>query len=169
MAAPRFVVQKHSATTLHYDFRLQFGDVMKSWSIPKGPSMDPKEKRLAVPTEDHPLDYQTFEGNIPKGEYGAGAVIVWDAGTFRNTTQRYGKPVPIEEGLRNGHIAFKLNGKKLKGGFALTRIRRGKQEAWLLVKEQDEEADPAKDPVRTQPASVRTGRTIEEVAREGAR
>ncbi len=131
--------------------------------------MDPKEKRLAVPTEDHPLDYQTFEGNIPKGEYGSGAVIVWDAGTFRNMTQHDGKPVPIEEGLRNGHIAFWLSGKKLKGGFALTRIRRGKQEAWLLVKEQDEEADPSRDPVRTRPESVRSGRTIEEVAREGAR
>jgi DNA ligase D-like protein (predicted 3'-phosphoesterase) len=162
--APRFVVQKHQASTLHYDFRLQVGSVLKSWSVPKGPSLDPKVKRLAVPTEDHPLEYQTFEGTIPQGEYGAGTVIVWDAGTFRNITEHDGRPVSLEEGLRDGHIAVWLNGKKLRGGFALTRLRRGKQEAWLLVKMQDAEADPRRDPVRTEPESVRSGRTLEHVA-----
>jgi DNA ligase D-like protein (predicted 3'-phosphoesterase) len=162
---PRFVVQKHKATTLHYDFRLQVGSVMKSWSVPKGPSLDPKVKRLAIATEDHPLEYQTFEGVIPEGEYGAGTVIVWDRGTFRNITEHEGRPVPLEQGLRNGHVAVWLNGKKLKGGFALTRLRRATQEAWLLVKMQDAEAASGRDLTRTEPRSVRTGRTLEEVAR----
>jgi DNA ligase D-like protein (predicted 3'-phosphoesterase) len=162
---PRFVVQKHQATTLHYDFRLQVGSVLKSWAVPKGPSLDPKVKRLAIPTEDHPLEYQTFEGVIPEGQYGAGTVIVWDAGTFRNVTQHNGRPVPLEQGLRDGHIAVWLNGKKLKGGFALTRVRRGTQDIWLLVKMQDAEAAPGRDLTKTQPRSVRTGRTLEEVAR----
>jgi DNA ligase D-like protein (predicted 3'-phosphoesterase) len=166
---PRFVVQKHQATTLHYDFRLQVGSVLKSWAVPKGPSLDPKVKRLAIATEDHPLEYQTFEGVIPEGEYGAGTVIVWDAGTFRNITQRNGRNVPLEEGLRDGHIAVWLNGKKLKGGFALTRVPRGKQDIWLLVKMQDAEAAPGRDLTKTQPRSVRTGRTIEEVARMARR
>jgi DNA ligase D-like protein (predicted 3'-phosphoesterase) len=166
---PRFVVQKHQATTLHYDFRLQVGSVLKSWAVPKGPSLDPKVKRLAIATEDHPLEYQTFEGVIPEGEYGAGTVIVWDAGTFRNITQRNGRSVPLEEGLRDGHIAVWLNGKKLKGGFALTRVPRGKQDIWLLVKMQDAEAAPGRDLTKTQPRSVRTGRTIEEVARMARR
>jgi len=162
---PRFVVQKHQATTLHYDFRLQVGSVMKSWSVPKGPSLDPKVKRLAVATEDHPLEYQTFEGVIPEGEYGAGTVIVWDAGTFRDITEHDGRPVPLEQGLRHGHVAVWLKGKKLKGGFALTRWRPGKQDAWLLVKMQDAEAVPGRDLARTEPRSVRTGRTLEDVAR----
>jgi DNA ligase D-like protein (predicted 3'-phosphoesterase) len=160
---PRFVVQLHQATTLHYDFRLQVGSVMKSWAVPKGPSLDPKVKRLAVATEDHPLEYQTFEGVIPEGEYGAGKVIVWDAGTYRNITERDGRPVPIEEGLQAGHIAVKLDGKKLKGGFALTRLRRDRQDVWLLVKIADQEAAPARDIVRTEPRSVRTGRTLQEI------
>jgi DNA ligase D-like protein (predicted 3'-phosphoesterase) len=121
---PHFVVQKHRATTLHYDFRLQVGSVLKSWSVPKGPSLDPKVKRLAIATEDHPLGYQTFEGVIPERQYGAGMVIVWDAGTFRNITEHDGRPVSLERELRDGHIAIWLNGKKLKGGFALTRLRR---------------------------------------------
>ena len=110
-----------------------------------------------------------FEGVIPEGEYGAGTVIVWDAGTFRNITQHNGRPVPLEQGLRDGHIAVWLNGKKLKGGFALTRLRRGKQETWLLVKMQDAEAAPGLDLTKTQPRSVRTGRTLEEVARMARR
>jgi DNA ligase D-like protein (predicted 3'-phosphoesterase) len=160
----RFVVQLHRATTLHYDFRLQLGSIMKSWAVPKGPSFDPKVKRLAVATEDHPLEYQTFEGVIPEGEYGAGTVVVWDAGTYRNITEREGRPVPIEEGLRAGHIAVWLDGKKLKGGFALTRLRRDRQDVWLLVKMADAEAAPGRDITRTEPQSVRTGRTLEDVA-----
>jgi len=165
LGMPRFVVQKHQATTLHYDFRLQVGSVMKSWSVPKGPSLDPTVKRLAVATEDHPLEYQTFEGVIPEGEYGAGTVIVWDAGTFQDITEHDGRPVPLEQGLRHGHVAVWLKGKKLKGGFALTRWRRGKQDAWLLVKMQDAESVPGRDLARTEPRSVRTDRTLEDVAR----
>jgi DNA ligase D-like protein (predicted 3'-phosphoesterase) len=115
-----------------------------------------------VPTEDHPLDYRNFEGIIPEGQYGAGRVIVWDAGTFRNITKRDGQPVPLNQAIENGQLAIWLEGKKLKGGFALTRIRNGEKPVWLLVKKRDEYAN-ASDPVTDQPASVLTGRTIEEL------
>jgi DNA ligase D-like protein (predicted 3'-phosphoesterase) len=166
-AAPRFVVQKHAARTLHYDFRLEVDGVLKSWAVPKGPSLDPKEKRLAVPTEDHPLEYADFEGVIPEGEYGAGTVLVWDTGTFRNITEKKGTPVPLPQAVSHGHLKVWLEGKKLKGGFSLTRFKTGKEEAWLLVKADDEEADPGRDLVATEPRSVLSGRTLEEVAREG--
>jgi DNA ligase D-like protein (predicted 3'-phosphoesterase) len=157
-----FVVQKHDASRLHYDFRLEVGGVLKSWAVPKGPSMNTRDKRLAVPTEDHPLDYRNFEGIIPEGQYGAGRVIVWDTGTFRNMTKRDGQPVPLNQAIENGQLAIWLEGKKLKGGFALTRIRNGEKPVWLLVKKRDEYAN-ASDPVTDQPASVLTGRTIEEL------
>ncbi|MFF0001092.1 DNA polymerase ligase N-terminal domain-containing protein [Streptomyces avermitilis] len=136
---PRFVVQIHDASTMHFDFRLQVGDVLKSWSVPKGPSTDPGDKRLAVPTEDHPLEYEEFEGVIPEGEYGGGTVIVWDHGTYRPLSHdRRGRPVPFDEALERGHATFWLNGSKLRGEYALTRFRGGqdggKGEAWLLVK-----------------------------------
>jgi DNA ligase D-like protein (predicted 3'-phosphoesterase) len=157
-----FVVQKHDASRLHYDFRLEVDGVLKSWAIPKGPSMNTRDKRLAVPTEDHPLEYRNFEGIIPEGQYGAGRVIVWDTGTFRNVTKRDGQPVPLDQAIENGQLAIWLEGKKLKGGFALTRIRDGKKPVWLLVKKRDEYAN-AGDPATEQPASVLTGRTIEEL------
>ena len=163
-ATSHFVVQKHAASTLHYDFRLEVDGVLKSWSIPKGPSLNPKDKRLAIPTEDHPLDYQDFEGVIPEGEYGAGTVIVWDAGTFRNITEQKGESIPLAQALRKGRAAVWLEGQKLRGGFALTRFRTGKQEAWLLVKMKDSEADARRNPVQTEPASIRSGRTIEQIA-----
>jgi DNA ligase D-like protein (predicted 3'-phosphoesterase) len=166
---PRFVVQQHDASRLHYDFRLEVDGVMKSWAVPKGPSIDPKEKRLAVPTEDHPLEYRDFEGTIAKGEYGAGTVVVWDAGTFRNTTERKGESVPIDTALTNGHATFVLEGRKLRGGFALTRFKTGKDEAWLLVKMDDDEADSRREPTRDEPRSVLTGRTLEEVAARSGR
>jgi DNA ligase D-like protein (predicted 3'-phosphoesterase) len=159
---PVFVVQKHDASRLHYDFRLEVDGVLKSWAIPKGPSMNTRDKRLAVPTEDHPLEYRNFEGIIPEGQYGAGRVIVWDTGTFRNITKRDGQPVPLDQAIENGQLAIWLEGKKLKGGFALTRIRDGKKPVWLLVKKRDEYAN-ACDPVTEQPASVLSGRTIEEL------
>ena len=156
---PRFVVQKHDATTLHYDFRLEAGGALKSWAVPKGPSTDPREKRLAMPTEDHPLGYATFEGVIPEGLYGAGPVIVWDTGTYRNITERGGKEVPVDRAVRDGHVAVWLEGSKLTGGFALTRTGTGKRERWVvLVKMKHERADARRNPVSTRPESVLTGR-----------
>jgi DNA ligase D-like protein (predicted 3'-phosphoesterase) len=163
----RFVIQKHAATSLHYDFRLEADDVLKSWAVPKGPSTDPKDKRLAMRTEDHPLDYLEFEGAIPSGEYGGGQVIVWDAGTYRNLTEHRGEPVPAAEAVDRGHIKVWLEGEKLRGGFALTRTGQdGGRERWILLKLADEGADPRHDPVATRTASVRSGRTIEQIAQE---
>ena len=161
---PVFVIQKHRATTLHYDFRLEAGGVLKSWAVPKGPSTDPKVKRLAMPTEDHPLEYADFEGIIPKGEYGAGTVEVWDAGTYRNLKFKDGREIPPENAIADGHITFWLEGKKLQGGFALTRTGQGDKARWLLVKMADEKADPAHDPVIEKPDSVLTGRSLEEIS-----
>ena len=121
-----------------------------------------------MPTEDHPLDYAEFEGVIAEGEYGAGTVLVWDTGSYRNLTERDGKPVPVEYAIDRGHVKVWLDGEKLHGGFALSRIRRGKNQAWLLVKMRDEGADAWRKPVRRQPASVLSGRTIEEIAAEAA-
>lgn len=161
---PIFVIQKHKATTLHYDFRLEAGGVLKSWAVPKGPSTDPKVKRLAVPTEDHPLEYANFEGNIPEGEYGAGAVEVWDIGTYRNLKVKDGLEIPPETAIADGHITLWLEGRKLQGGFALTRTGQGDRARWILVKMADEKADPAHDPVIEKPDSVLTGHTLEEIS-----
>jgi DNA ligase D-like protein (predicted 3'-phosphoesterase) len=163
---PRFVVHQHDATTLHYDFRLEAASVLKSWAVPKGPSTNPRDKRLAMPTEDHPLNYADYEGVIPEGQYGAGPVIVWDAGTYRSLTEQDGKTVPVERAVTDGHVAVWLEGRKLRGGYALTRIGKGKRERWLLVKMDDEQADARRKPVKTQPESVVSGRTVEEVAAE---
>ncbi|MGA8117894.1 MAG: DNA polymerase ligase N-terminal domain-containing protein [Actinocatenispora sp.] len=164
---PIFVIQHHDASSDHYDFRLQVGDVLKSWAVPKGPSTNPKDKRLAVPTEDHPMDYASFEGTIPDGEYGAGTVLVWDTGTYRNTSRHQGEDLSLDDALDRGHATFRLDGEKLSGGYALTRIRTGKDESWLLVKQDDDGADARRRPVRTQPESVRSGRTLDEIARDG--
>jgi DNA ligase D-like protein (predicted 3'-phosphoesterase) len=164
---PTFVVQKHGARSLHYDFRLEADGVLKSWSVPKGPSADPAVKRLAVPTEDHPLDYENFEGVIPRGEYGAGPVIVWDAGTYENTTKdSSGRAVPVADAIERGHVSFDLHGKKLRGGYSLTRIRSGREPAWLLVKKADKFAKPGSDPERDEPESVKSGKDIGQVAEE---
>ncbi len=161
---PRFVVQQHDARTMHYDFRLEAGGVLKSWSVPKGPSRNPAVKRLAVQTEDHPLDYENFEGVIPRGEYGAGPVIVWDTGTYENdTTDKSGKEVGVADAVDRGHVSFVLHGRKLRGGYSLTRIRDERQPAWLLVKKTDKFADPAADPERDQPESVKSGKDIEQL------
>jgi DNA ligase D-like protein (predicted 3'-phosphoesterase) len=165
--APRFVIQKHDATALHYDFRLEAGGALKSWAVPKGPSTDPRDKRLAMPTEDHPLEYIDFEGLIPDRQYGAGPVIVWDTGSYRNLTEEDGAEVPVEEAVDGGHVKVWLEGKKIRGGYSLRRTRIGDdREKWLLVKLKDEEADARRNPVSTQPESVKTGRTIEQVAAE---
>lgn len=159
---PRFVIQKHAASRLHYDFRLEIEGVLASWAVPKGPSTNPRERRLAMRTEDHPLEYADFEGVIPEGEYGAGAVQVWDAGTYRNLKEEHGREVPPAQALKEGHIAFWLEGRKLRGGYALTRVGEGGR--WLLVKMRDELADAWRNPVNTEPRSVLSGRTIEEIA-----
>jgi DNA ligase D-like protein (predicted 3'-phosphoesterase) len=153
----RFVIQLHAATTLHYDFRLEAGGVLKSWAVPKGPSTDPREKRLAVEVEDHSLAYGDFEGVLGDG-YGAGRVIVWDAGTYRSLTDG-----PVEEALENGHLSFWLEGEKLRGGWTLQRTRGGAKPQWLLIKRRDEGADARRDPVGTQPESVVSGRTLEDL------
>ncbi len=164
---PTFVVQKHEARSLHYDFRLEADGVLKSWSVPKGPSTDPVQKRLAVQTEDHPLDYENFEGVIPPGEYGAGPVIVWDTGTYENLTKdSSGRPVPVADAIRNGHVSFYLHGRKLRGGYSLTRMRSGRQPGWILVKKADEFAEPGRDPEHDLPKSVKSGKNIEQVADE---
>jgi len=151
------VIHKHSARRLHYDFRLEVGGVLKSWAVPKGPSTDPRVKRLAVEVEDHPLDYADFEGVIGSG-YGAGEVIVWDAGTYRSLTDG-----PAEDALAGGHLSVWLEGRKLRGGWTLQRTRGGDKPQWLLIKRRDAGADADRDPVETQPESVRSGRTIDEL------
>lgn len=163
---PVFVIQKHDASTLHYDFRLEVDGVLKSWAVPKGPSTDPRDKRLAMPTEDHPLDYADFEGVIPEGQYGGGSVIVWDTGTFENITEKEGRLKPAADALADGHFMFRIDGKKLNGGYALHRIGKGKDERWLLIKMRDEAADARRKPVSTEPESVLTGRTVDDVAGE---
>lgn len=169
---PRFVVQIHDASTMHFDFRLQVDDVLKSWSIPKGPSADPKDKRLAVPTEDHPLEYEEFEGVIPRGEYGGGTVIVWDHGTYEPLSHdRRGRPVDFAESLERGHATFRLNGAKLRGEYALTRFRGGQggdgEEAWLLVKRAGgARTHGAPDPRRAR--SAVSGRTLAQIVSDAA-
>jgi bifunctional non-homologous end joining protein LigD len=150
-----FVVQKHRARQLHYDFRLEAGGVLKSWSVPKGPSLDPSVKRLAVTVEDHPVDYADFEGIIPEGEYGGGTVMVWDRGTYR-----VGKGTDIATGLRRGELTFTLQGRKLKGGWSLVHLR-GRN--WLLIKRRDRYGS-AKNITLTAPTSVLTGRTLAQIA-----
>jgi DNA ligase D-like protein (predicted 3'-phosphoesterase) len=161
---PRFVVQIHDARRMHFDFRLQVDDVLKSWSVPKGPSDDPQDKRLAVPTEDHPPEYEEFEGVIPEGEYGGGTVIVWDHGTYEPLSHdRTGRPVDFGESLERGHATFRLSGSKLHGEYALTRIR-DDDSAWLLVKTAEGRARRHGTPDPRRARSVRTGRTLAQVA-----
>jgi DNA ligase D-like protein (predicted 3'-phosphoesterase) len=162
---PIFVIQKHDASSLHYDFRLEVSGVLKSWAVPKGPSTDPRDKRLAMEVEDHPLDYGDFEGVIAEGNYGAGAVIVWDTGTYRNLTERDGKEVPLEQALADGHASVWLEGHKLRGGYTLQRVAGGAKPRWLLIKRRDEHADARRNPVSTQPESVLSARTVEQVAK----
>jgi bifunctional non-homologous end joining protein LigD len=135
----RFVVHEHKASRLHYDFRLELGGVLKSWAIPKGPSMNPADKRLAVMVPDHPVEYIDFEGVIPEGSYGAGPVVVWDHGTYEPI-----EPEAPEAQLEGGKLAFRLQGEKLRGEFIMTRLARGETgKEWLLMKRKDRAADPS--------------------------
>lgn len=162
---PIFVIQQHAARNLHFDFRLEIDGVLVSWAVPKGPSTNPSDKRLAVRTEDHPMAYADFEGTIPKSEYGGGRVIVWDAGPFRNLkTDASGKTVPLAKCLENGQIEIWLEGRKLRGGYALINSKLGGNKAnWLLVKMKDEGADARRNPVSTEPESVLTRRTLRDL------
>lgn len=158
----RFVIQKHDATALHYDFRLEVDGVLKSWAVPKGPSTDPRQKRLAVQVEDHALEYLDFEGVIGEGR-GTGAVIVWDLGTYRNLDAERS----MAEAIEGGHVKVWLDGHKLTGGWTLQRTQGGAKPQWLMIKRRDEQADARRNPESTQPESVKSGSTIEQVARRG--
>ena len=167
-ASPVFVIQKHDASNLHYDFRLEADGVLKSWAVPKGPSTDPSVKRLALPTEDHPLGYADFEGVIPEDEYGGGTVMVWDRGHYRNLKEDdgEGEKKSIADQIEDGHVTVYLEGEKIRGGYALIRTGRGNDARWLLIKMDDDEADARRNPVSTEPDSVKTGRTMEEIRKE---
>ncbi|MGD1098036.1 MAG: DNA ligase D, partial [Bryobacteraceae bacterium] len=157
--APTFCVQRHHATRLHYDLRLEVGGALKSWAVPKGPTLDPAEKRLAMMVEDHPLEYGGFEGTIPKGNYGAGSVMLWDRGTYELLGTG-----SAQEQLDRGDFKFRLSGEKLSGEFAIVRMKRGKGNEWLLLKKKDNFAVPGWDP-EDHSRSVLSGRTQEEIAR----
>ena len=166
-----FVVQKHSARRLHYDFRLELDGVLKSWAVPNGPSLDPKVKRLAVMVEDHPLEYGGFEGSIPKGEYGAGEVIIWDQGYYRAQDEqkavingRKEAEAYLREGLTKGKLSFELHGQKLKGSWALVRLQHS-QKDWLLIKHKDEYASSEQD-LQSENASVLSGLTLEDLKKK---
>lgn len=156
-----FVIQKHYSRNLHYDFRLSIGGVLVSWAVPKGPSMNPKVKRLAIRTDDHPIAYGRFEGVIPEGEYGAGTVMVWDRGTYKNIKEKDEKKISMEQSLKKGKIEVWLKGEKIKGGFALVKIQ--KKDQWLLIKMVDEHANSRANPVNTQNKSAITGRTMRQI------
>ncbi|HKB21755.1 MAG TPA: DNA polymerase ligase N-terminal domain-containing protein [Methyloceanibacter sp.] len=159
-----FVIQKHAARRTHYDFRLEHDSVLKSWAVTKGPSLDPAEKRLAVRTEDHPLEYGGFEGVIPEGEYGAGPVMIWDKGTW--------EPIgDADEGLAKGNLKFRLHGDRLKGDYVLVRMkpRKGERarENWLLIKRRDDSAQEGNEPTETYDRSVVSGRSMDQIEHEG--
>src|SRR5712691_1284800 len=157
-----FVVQKHQASRLHYDFRLELDGVLKSWAVPKGPSLNPQEKRLAIMVEDHPLEYRTFEGMIAEGEYGAGEVIVWDQGTYRPLVGKTKEEMQeqVRAQLNQGELRFLLFGQKLRGEFALIRQKRLGEKAWLLIKKRDQYASDAD--ITLQDRSVITGKRLGE-------
>jgi DNA ligase D-like protein (predicted 3'-phosphoesterase) len=176
---PRFVIQQHHATSMHFDFRLEVAGTFRSWAVPKGPSMDPSDKRLAMAVDDHALSWGDFEGVIPKGEYGAGPVIVWDRGVFENISEtRQGEKLSLPEALERGDIKVFLLGEKIRGAYALVRTHPrevapgaapAEREQWLLIKKRGEGADRRRKPTSSQPESVLTGRTIEQVLEEEAR
>jgi bifunctional non-homologous end joining protein LigD len=162
-----FVIQKHAATRLHYDLRLELDDVMKSWAVPKGPSADPSVKRLAMQVEDHPMEYNTFEGTIPKGEYGGGTVMLWDRGWYE--PEKGGGPDGVRDGLKKGDLKIIFHGKRMKGSWVLVRTRGwgGKSSSdkpsWLLIKHRDEHVEPGDALVETHVTSIATRRTMEEI------
>jgi len=158
----RFVIHKHDASRLHYDLRLEMEGVLKSWAVPKGPSLDPSQKRLAVMVEDHPFDYRNFEGVIPEDEYGGGTVMIWDEGAYQVVGD-----APGPEQLVKGELKIDLAGKKLRGGYVLVRTKwRGENKNWLLIKEHDETAKARGDILDKEPNSARSGRTMAQIAEQ---
>lgn len=155
---PTFVIHKHASRQLHYDIRLEIDGVLVSWAVPKGPSLNPSDKRLAIRTEDHPLAYATFEGVIPEGLYGAGPVMVWDIGTFDNIH----KSTSLQQSVKDGLLEVFLHGKKLCGKYALIKTK-GNENRWLLIKMRDEYADVERKPTKTETRSALTGRSMEQI------
>jgi DNA ligase D-like protein (predicted 3'-phosphoesterase) len=158
---PLFVVQQHAARAMHYDFRLEIDGVLVSWAVPKGPSTNPRDKRLAVLTENHPLEYADFEGVIPEGQYGAGEVIVWDRGMYENLKS----PKSLADCFADGALEFFVHGEKLQGGYALVRMKES-DKTWLLIKMADEYADLRRNSVTSEPESVLSGETINDLKKK---
>ena len=161
-----FVVQKHAASHLHYDFRLEMNGVLKSWAIPKGPSMNPADKRLAIMVEDHPYSYKDFEGTIPEGNYGAGNVIVWDNGTYilADKDELEEEDHKLKSDLQKGRLSFILNGKKLKGEFALVKLKTKQENTWLLIKSKDQYAND--EDILNQDKSILSNITLESMEKK---
>jgi bifunctional non-homologous end joining protein LigD len=167
--ALHFVIQKHAASHLHYDFRLELDGVMKSWAVPKGPSYDPAVRRLAMEVEDHPIEYNTFEGTIPQGQYGGGTVMLWDRGTYE--AEDGGGPDSVRDAYKRGDLKIVMHGKRLQGGWVLVRMRRddGGRAQWLLIKHRDDTADPKYDVTEKITTSVASGRTMEQIGGRNSR
>jgi bifunctional non-homologous end joining protein LigD len=160
-----YVIQKHAASHLHFDLRHELDGVMKSWAVPKGPSLDPSVKRLAMQVEDHPIEYNKFEGTIPEGEYGGGTVMLWDRGTYTAPGGGADAEDVLRRGYEKGDFKFELHGKRLRGSWVLVRIRRDEERRqWLLIKHRDEYAEEGADIVAEETTSVATGRSMEEIA-----
>ena len=160
-SGPVYIIHKHDASRLHYDLRLECDGALLSWAVPKGPSLDPAHKRLAVMVEEHELDYADFEGAIPQGEYGGGTVMVWDVGTFEHV----GKG-SMRQAAEEGYIEFRLHGRKLRGLWKLVRTNWGAGNNWLLIKKNDEYADRTADVTTAMPDSALTGPSMEEIGRQ---
>lgn len=160
----KFVIHKHAASRLHYDFRLQVGDALLSWAVPKGLSTEANEKRLAIQVEDHELDYADFEGVIPEDEYGGGTVMIWDRGEYEALVKDGDNDDGVRDAIKEGSFKFLLYGKKLKGGYAMARTgEQGGKAQWVIFKVDDKYADARRNPTSTEPDSVATGRSIEEI------
>ena len=161
-AVLQYVIQKHAASHLHFDFRLELDGVMKSWAVPKGPSYDPSVKRLAMEVEDHPIEYNAFEGTIPAGEYGGGTVMLWDRGTYE--AEDGGGVESLRRGYERGDLKVVLHGERLHGGWVLVRMKRPGRPQWLLIKHRDEHASSDGDVVEEETTSVVTGRSMDDIA-----